>query len=140
LLSVLLIARLWRTRRPGGDAGMFRRRTYLIAVILEVAALYAVALLLPRSGLGAFLVPAVGLVVGLHFIGLWRATGLSRFFWIAVCMSAVSILSMGLPASAFLFIANPRNAVCSLGNAIVLWSFAGSPIERDVVNGSGERD
>ncbi|HEY3777834.1 MAG TPA: hypothetical protein VGL35_07225 [Rhizomicrobium sp.] len=133
LLSALLVARLWRVHGRGGDTGMFRRRAYLLAVILEVAALYAVAFLLPRFGLSAYFIPAVGLVVGLHFIGLWRATGYARFLWIAGCMSAVSIMSMALPASAFAFVTNLRNAVCGLGNAIVLWIFAGRSIQLESV-------
>jgi hypothetical protein len=135
LLSVLLIVRLWRAHRRGGGTAIFRRRVYVLAFILEVAALNAVAFLLPRFGLGTYLVPAVGLVVGLHFIGLWLAAGFPRFLWIAACMSAVSISSMTLPASALFFATDLRNAACSLGNAVVLWCFAGRAVGTAAVGG-----
>ena len=126
VISAYLILRLWRSRAQANEGtAMFRRRAYAVAVVLEIAALYAVALLLPRYGLRAWMIPAVGVVVGLHFIGLWKASGHARFLWIAGCMTAVSVLSLALPPTPLLFAANARDAVCGYGNALVLWLFAG---------------
>jgi hypothetical protein len=78
---------------------------------------------LPRTGFGDQLIPAVGVIVGLHFIGLWMATGSRRFLGIAAAMCAVSVFSASLPvAYAYLDL---RVAVCGFGNAIVLWIGAG---------------
>ena len=126
LLSAVLILRLWRLpNRADGGTAMFRRRAYAVAVVLEIAALYGVALLLPRYGLRSYFIPAVGVVVGLHFVGLWKAAGHARFLWIAAGMTALSLLSMAIPAAPLLVAANLRDAVCAYGNAVVLWCFAG---------------
>lgn len=125
-LSAILILRLWRSDgRDGRGTAIFRRKMYVLSVLAEVAALYAVALLLPRFGLRSYLIPAIGIVVGLHFIGLWKAASHVRFLWIAGCMTAVSLVSMMLPAAPLLVAANLRDAVCGYGNAVALWVFAG---------------
>ncbi len=81
ILCLILLRRLWfSTARESG--GLFRRNAYWVAVVLEVAALVAADYLLARYGLEAYLVPAIGIIVGLHFIGLWKATGKTVFFWI----------------------------------------------------------
>ena len=104
---------------------MFRRRAYTVTVILELAALVAATNLLPRAGFGDELIPAVGVIVGLHFIGLWMATGLRRFLWIAFAMCAASAISAFLPM-AYTGL-DPRVAVCGFANALVLWAGAGHP-------------
>lgn len=101
---------------------MFRRRAYIIAVVLEVVAIAAASYLLRSHGLQDYFIPAVGVIVGLHFIGLWKATGTRRFLGIAAAMCVVSVVSMLLPhAGGGLDV---RDAVCGFGNALVLWSGA----------------
>ncbi len=102
---------------------MFRQRAYLIAVALEVVALVIANTALPRIGFGDELIPVVGVIVGLHFIGLWRATRLRRFLGIAFAMCVVSAFSALLPTMWGNI--DPRIAVCGFGNALVLWIGAG---------------
>jgi hypothetical protein len=124
LVTIALIATLWSRRGPAGSgAGLFRRRGYIIAVALEVVAIYAASTLLARNGLQGYLIQAVGMIVGLHFIGLWQATQLSRFLWIAGCMCVVSALATFLPNALGGF--DPRDMVTDFGNALVLWIGAG---------------
>ena len=126
-VTAALIAVLWSRRASAGpSSGLFRRRGYLVAVALEVAAIYATSVLFHRFGLTGYLVQAVGVIVGLHFIGLWQATRLSSFLWIAGGMCAVSGLAACLPEALDGF--SPRNAATGLGNALVLWLGAGRPV------------
>ena len=98
---------------------MFRRWPYLLAVVLEIVTIYTVSTALPRYGLQTDFIEAVGVIVGLHFIGLWWATGLTRFLWIAAGLCGVSAIAMALPhAWKGLLL---RDAVTGVGNALVLW-------------------
>jgi hypothetical protein len=129
LITLGLIVRLWRAPGPEDTgAGMFKRGAYFVAVALEVAAIYTASALLPKYGLQGYFIQAVGVIVGLHFIGLWRATGLARFLWIAGAMCAVSLLATLLPAA--WEGVDPRDAATGIGNALVLWIGAGRPIGR----------
>lgn len=124
LVTVALIAALWSRRAQAGPgAALFRRRGYLIAVVLEVVAIYAASTLLARNGLQSYAIQAVGVIVGLHFIGLWQATRRSSFLWISACMCGVSAFAACLPAVADGF--DLRNVVTGFGNGAVLWIGAG---------------
>ena len=124
LVTIALIAALWSRRGSAGSStGLFRRRAYLIAVALEVAAIYVASTLLAQNGLKSYVIPAVGVIVGLHFIGLWQATRQPGFLWIAGCMCGVSALAACLPSVLDAF--QPRNVVAGFGNALVLWIGAG---------------
>jgi len=124
LVTLLLVLRLWwRPSFGAGGGAIFRQRTYLIAVTLEVVALVVANNFLPKVGLGDELIPVVGIIVGLHFIGLWQATRLRRFLGIAFAMCVVSAFSALLPSLLGNF--DPRIAACGFGNALVLWIGAG---------------
>ncbi|HEX3810965.1 MAG TPA: hypothetical protein VHW02_14825 [Rhizomicrobium sp.] len=124
VVTFVLIAMVWRrSTLAGPGTGMFGRRAYLAAVVLEVVAIVAASNLLTHYGLQSYIIPAVGVIVGLHFIGLWVATGMSRsatpLLWIAGAMVVVSALSALLPHAYGGF--NPRDAACGFANALVLW-------------------
>jgi hypothetical protein len=120
LVGAVLILLLWR-RPPnrGSGTGMFRRRTYLVAVVLEIAAIAVASNLLRSYGLQDYFIPTMGVIVGLHFIGLWQATGALRFLTIAAAMCLVSLASMVLPHVGSGL--DLRDAACGFGNALVLW-------------------
>lgn len=128
VITLALIIRLWRRRGSGGGAGggLFRRPGYIVAVILELAAIIAASNLLPRWGLKAWFIQVLGVIVGLHFIGLWQATRARRFLAIAAGMCAVSLAAMLLPPG-------PRDLACGFGNALVLW--AGAGLGRGAISG-----
>ena len=130
--TVVLILRLWRLREPVSDTrgSLFSRKAYLIAVALEVLALYAASFLLPCFGLQSYFIQVVGIIVGLHFIGLWVATRSSRFLVIAAGMCVVSVLAIFLPAT--LHLVNLRDFVTGAGNALVLWSGASRSTAKEV--------
>ena len=119
-ISIFLAIRLWHTSRALDPAsGMFRRWPYLLAVVLEIVAIYTVSAALPRYGLQTYFIEAVGVIVGLHFIGLWWATGLTRFLWIAAGLCGVSAVAIALPRAWEGLLL--RDAVTGIGNALVLW-------------------
>jgi hypothetical protein len=119
-----LIVSLWWRRRPAvSGRPLFRSRGYAIAVVLEIVAIYAATTILTQHGLKSYVIPAVGVIVGLHFIGLWQATRLTVFLWIAGCMCGVSILAALLPEVWGAY--GPRAIVAGFGNALVLWIGAG---------------
>jgi hypothetical protein len=119
-VSIFLVIRLWHTSRSLDPASsMFRRWPYLLAVTLEIMAIYTVSAALPRYGLQAYFIEVLGVIVGLHFIGLWWATGLTRFLWIAAGLCGVSAIAMALPRAWEDLLL--RDAVTGVGNALVLW-------------------
>lgn len=98
---------------------MFHSRPYVIAVVLETVAIAGIAALLPRYGAERFLLQAIGIIVGLHFIGLWKASHLSKFLWISAGMclvSTASILAQHATAGV-----RAGDVLTGFGNALILW-------------------
>lgn len=120
-LTAALVVSLLRARDSStGTTPLFMRRPYRFAVIAEVVLIYGASLILPRMGLQSYFMQAVGVIVGLHFIGLWAATQSPRFINIAVAMCAVSIASAILPI--FVGLIHIRDFATGAGNALVLWA------------------
>jgi hypothetical protein len=80
----------------------FARGRYLAAVALEFAALATLATFLARWGREDVLWPAAGIIIGLHFVGLWWASGQRRFLNLAAAMTAVNAVALLVPAPAML--------------------------------------
>ncbi len=80
-------------------SGTFRGHIYGIAVVFEVAAIFGTIWLLRQFALSQFLLPAIGFIVGLHFLGLWKATDLRVFLWTALAMCLVCGVAAFLPGA-----------------------------------------
>lgn len=106
ILAILLTRMRAGSRR--GDA-MIRSR-YLIAVGIELVALAVLAPTLAHFGASPLLWPGVGMIVGLHFIGLWWANGSSRFLWLSGAMTAVNLVAMTLPTQDVVAVAGLASA------------------------------
>ncbi|CAM3233969.1 hypothetical protein SPAN111604_12130 [Sphingomonas antarctica] len=119
----IFVWRAWRMEEP--RTGLFRMGRYRIAVIAEFAAIAVTQLLLGRWGLGGYLLPAVGILVGLHFIGLWWAGGGERYLWLAATMTAIDAAALLLPAGSA-----AMQATAGLGSAAALAWFAGTGARR----------
>ena len=119
-ISVVLIAALAMTygRR---QLGTFRPSIYGMAVAFETGAIFTAIWLLERLRLPQFLLPAIGFIVGLHFLGLWKATDLRVFLWIALVMCIVCGLAAFLPGVTKTGDVDLRTVVAGLGSALVLW-------------------
>jgi len=59
-----------------GRRGLFVKSAYRVAVFLEVGAIMAASYLLPLVGLSGWFIQVVGVLVGLHFIGLMTAASI----------------------------------------------------------------
>lgn len=110
---VVLAFRAWRLVEP--RTGLFRMGRYWIAVALEFGAIALANLALNRAGLAGYLIPVVGMIVGLHFIGLWWAGGGTQYLRLAGAMTAIDAAALLLPPGSA-----AMQAVAGLGSATVL--------------------
>ena len=86
--------------------------------------------LLKLFGLPHLLMPAIGFIVGLHFLGLWKATDLQVFLWTAVAMCLVCGIAAFFPGATATGNVDLRRAVTGLGCAVVLWGASASSLIR----------
>jgi len=101
--------------------GIFSGRTYGMAILFESAAILGTVYLLRQSALSQLLMPAVGFIVGLHFLGLWKATDLRVFLWVALAMCLVCGAAAFLPVAGANGNVDLRRVEAGLGSALVLW-------------------
>jgi hypothetical protein len=80
-----------RGRRPGAT---FIRTYYVVAVVAELVAIAVAQAWLAGQGRTDLLFPVVGVIVGLHFIGLWKAIGLTRFLALAAAMVVINLVAL----------------------------------------------
>lgn len=99
----------------------FRGLIYGGAMAFEVIVIILGSIPLQRPDLQQFILPFVGFVVGLHFIGLWKATDLRLFLWISTAMCLVCAIAAFLPSRQPGGV-DPRIAVTGIGSAVVLWA------------------
>ncbi len=104
----------------------FRGTIYGVSVVLESFAIAAAVASLRRSGRLDLIVPAVGCIVGLHFLGLWRATDAGVFAWTAAGMCASGIAALVIIDPRISGCSNMRTVITGLGCAIVLWASSAS--------------
>ncbi|HKF50723.1 MAG TPA: hypothetical protein VKB26_00300 [Candidatus Acidoferrales bacterium] len=126
--AVLIAALLIRPRAV--EPAKFDGRLYGIAVAMEAAAIFAAVFALQRLGRQEFLIPTVGFIVGLHFIGLWKASGMPLFLWTASAMCVVCAVAMFLPGPRITGGADARAILSGLGSAVVLWTAGATTLFR----------
>ena len=101
---------LTRPPRPGDVRFRFGWR-FAVAVAAEVAGLVIALNLLQANGRLDLLLPAIGIVIGLHFVGIWWSNPQPRYLWLAGAMTGLNV--------AALFVADPR-PLSGLGSAFML--------------------
>lgn len=100
IIGVLIFAAtgIWIVKRPVTPARHQPRWVYyVVAVVAEVVAIMLSQKWLTVHGFGQLIFPAVGVIVGLHFIGLWQAFARRRFLILSIVMTAVNLLALLLP-------------------------------------------
>ncbi|HET9811590.1 MAG TPA: hypothetical protein VFP53_07835 [Sphingomicrobium sp.] len=96
--STLFALAGWRVvRRRGSDEGRFRAGYYIAAVIAEVAAIVVAREWLRLHHRQELLLPVIGIIVGLHFIGLWLAWRRDQFLWLTGALVGINLLAVVLP-------------------------------------------
>jgi hypothetical protein len=118
-VSTILIAALAMHHVPS-QSGTFRGDVYWAAVAFEVVGIIAAVWLLRRLRRRQFILPVIGFIVGLHFLGLWRATDLFVFVWTAIGMCVMAVIAALVPDSSIDGVI--RRAIVGLGLAAVLWT------------------
>ena len=125
ITSVLLLRSIRHQAAAPLRNHLFHRWPYLIAVMLEAAAIGLAGALLPKVGFTPYLIEVVGIIVGLHFIGLWKASQSSRFLMISlgICVLSASAMAAQLTLESI----RTGLALTGFGNALVLWVGANPP-------------
>lgn len=96
--SLLFGAAAWRlVRRIRPGRGQFRLRYYIGVVIAEVAAIVLAQKWLIEHGRDGLLFPVMGVIVGLHFMGLWLAWRREQFLWLTGAMVAINLVALAAP-------------------------------------------
>lgn len=121
VISAILIAAL--LIHPGShEQGRFDGRLYGFAVLFEVLAIAGTVFAFQRLNLQGFLMPAIGFIVGLHFIGLWKASEMPVFLWVAAAMCILCAIAVLLPGTKSPGGSDARLVVSGIGCAVVLWA------------------
>lgn len=99
---------------------------YRLAVIGEIIAIPIAGRLLSASGHSDAIMPAVAIIVGLHFFGLIPAFRSWHFAWVGGAFCAIAIAALAMPTHIPVgSSAEPlalRSATVGLGCALVLWA------------------
>lgn len=119
LISVVLAILIYRS--PSRVHAPFDGAIYGMAVSAEVIAILATIAVLTRMGKSGFIPSAVATIVGLHFLGLWKATEDATFIWLAGALCLVGAVSASLKSPL-------RMPVTGLASAIALWAAASSTL------------
>jgi hypothetical protein len=113
---IFALAALWIvTRRRRTRGRRFAAGYYLAAVGAEVVAIVAAQNWLAAHGQKQLLFSVVGIIVGLHFIGLWLATGDRVFAWLTSVMVAINLAALLLPLNP-----DARRMVSGFGSSAAL--------------------
>lgn len=97
--AVAVIAAIRILRQRNARGGSFDRRWYLAAVVAEVVAIMVAAHWLAAHHRTDLTFPVVGVLVGLHFLGLWPSFALRRFVVLAFVLVAINLAAIFLPLS-----------------------------------------
>jgi hypothetical protein len=84
-------------RRDQWQARPFKTAYYVAAVLAEMVAIAIAHYWLETHGNQALFLPVVGTIVGLHFIGLWLASGQRLFVWLSGAMVAINVAAIIAP-------------------------------------------
>jgi hypothetical protein len=99
----------------------FDAPVYGFAAAFEVVGVMLAALALRAPGRRGLIAPVVAIITGLHFIGLWIATGQRLFLGVTFGLCAAGLIALGWPGRPG-GAADPRLAIAGLGSAFVLWA------------------
>jgi hypothetical protein len=107
------------SRPPGARSPRRTWLYYVLVVVGEIAALNLLFWLIERQGWQLYRLPAIGLVIGLHFFPLARAIRFPGFMLLGAIMVAAAVAAIAAIALG----GDPRLAagLDCLANALLLW-------------------
>lgn len=111
-IGLLLIVGVLRS--PVHAERSFDGVIYGASVAAEVALIIVCAAYLSRTGKNSLIPPVITFIAGLHFIGMWIASGHPVFLGIAGGLCIVGIVASCLKSGL-------RLTAAGLGSAVVLW-------------------
>jgi hypothetical protein len=110
---------------PGQTTNPFRTRAYWLAVLAQSVAIPLVSRLLSATGHPDAIMPAIAVIVGLHFFGLIPAFGSWRFAGVGGAMVLLALISLTLAPNIALEPSGERvalrAAVVGFGCTLILW-------------------
>jgi hypothetical protein len=123
LAAPIVIRAIQRLVRPDPPGGIRTGRVIMWSTIAETVGILLVVNIFQNVGLKDVILPGIALVVALHFVPLGWASGLRRFFALAVAMAAASLAGFVLRGA-------PGTAVTGLASALALWLAAIFALQR----------
>ena len=100
----------------------FRTTAYRVSVVAMLIAIPVASRVLTLSGYGDAIMPAVTIIVGLHFLGLVRAFQSEIFAWVAGAFCVLGTVALFVPVQVGETGAPQlRYATLGLGCALILW-------------------
>jgi hypothetical protein len=124
LLGATALLRPVAGRSPAPSTGPHRTWLwYSLVILAEIVALNLLFLLIEARGWQEYRPPAIGLIIGLHFLPLGWAMRFAGFRLLGMAMSAAAVAAIAAIALG----ADPRLAagLDCLANALLLWGSAG---------------
>ncbi len=114
--AMILAARARFRNEPPVDAAEKKRRARTVgwAAGVEAVAIVITVNLLNRNGLGAYIFPAIALIVGLHFLPLAKLLPVKVYYLSAALLVAVAAAGLAVDAA-------DRPLLVGVSSAIVLW-------------------
>lgn len=97
-ILIFAVSGIWVVkRRPRAARRQPRWAYYVGAIVVEIASIALAQAWLTARGLEPLLFPVIGVIVGLHFTGLWLAFARRRFLALAGAMTVINLLAIVLP-------------------------------------------
>jgi len=121
MASAGLIVRAFIAPPQPAYAMRFDAPVYGCAAAFEIVGVLLAAFALRAPARRGLLAPVVAILTGLHFIGLWIATGQRLFLGVTLGLCAAGLIALGWPRRPGGG-ADPPLAIAGLGSAFVLWA------------------
>jgi hypothetical protein len=112
-----------------GTSAKFNGLAYWVSVAFETIGILIAVAWLVRKRKTEYIMPAIAIIVGLHFVGLWPAFSDPKALWIAAGFCIVGGLAIAVPAAGA---AALRRTITGFGCSAVLWISSAVSILRDV--------
>ena len=119
-----ILVRRSKASGPSPEPGRREKAIYWISVAFEGVGIPLSMSLLRQNGLDDYVLPAMALIVGLHFFGLVAAFHTRLYLWTGGVMCALALLcAFFVPARLALgsHLLDPRALLAGVGCGVTLW-------------------